>query len=578
MRFTVRHFFFPIATASVLLLASYFTITGFAKTAQPEAFKLARLFPTDAQPSVSFDQSIIANLLLESSQGRPFVIVPNSNGVITALDGKAGMLEWQINAPAPEGQQTQLISTPVMIGNKLVILYQCLENGVRTSHRMAVIDLAQQKLDETFPVLVLSAEKPIADGITTVKFNPPTAFSHSALKHTWKLGSEWGFVYAAFGNAGDTQPFHGWLFEIDMDAWLKQGTKQAISNVLLTTPESECPVTIESGTQEMICGGGIWTPAGPQLYPTADSVEIFVSVGNGQVDLARNDYANTLMRVQPGLQFDPECDAQLCKNFNASQPDYACMASCKNLFIPRLVEENTFFKPSNGECENKTFWECLAWMDYDLGASAPVKVALKSGHTVLVQPGKEGAVYLVDANHLGIQYDRLQIVDACGTPSDPCKAGWMGMIVTQPALTTINEEPVVVIPTFMPDNSHPAGLVALKIVLEAGKPKFKRFWQYPDPVSNTAAHKFRSHPSLPVISRLGSDEDAVVWAVDIGNPGILYGIRVKDRAVLVEQPLLGTGRQLSAPLIEGNTIYLASTLASTGKVMVEAYNIIMKDQ
>jgi hypothetical protein len=170
-----------------------------------------------------------------------------------------------------------------------VIVYQCLEKGVRTSHRMAVIDLTQRKLDTEFPVLVLSADKPAADGVTKVKFNPPTAFSHAALKHAWTVGSEWGLVYAAFGNAGDTQPFHGWLFEIDMDAWKLRGTKQAISNVLLTTPESECPVTIESGTQEMICGGGIWTPAGPQLYPTQDSYELIVPVGNGQVDFVRHD-------------------------------------------------------------------------------------------------------------------------------------------------------------------------------------------------------------------------------------------------------------------------------------------------
>ena len=580
MRFSARLFLLSFAMAAGLLLVSYSAINSSAQSTQQKDYKLMRLFPVDAQSSVTFDESVIANPLLDLSQGRPLVIVPRSNGVITTLDGETGNQEWQINVPVPKGQETQLISTPVKIANKLVILYQCLEKGVRTSHRMAVLDLAQKKFDEAFPVLELSAERPSADGGSTVKFNPPTAFSHSALKHTWKVGTEWGLVYAAFGNAGDTQPFHGWLFEIDMDAWKQHDIKRAISNVLLTTPESECPVTIESGTQEMICGGGIWTPAGPQLYPTADdkSVELFVPVGNGQVDLARHDYANTLMRVQPGLKFDPECDDNLCKNFNPSQPDYACMSSCKNLFIPRLPEEIIFFKPANGECDNKSFWECLAWMDYDLGASAPVKATLKSGHNVLVQPGKEGAVYLLDADHLGTQYDRVQLVDLCGTASDPCRAGWMGMTVTQPALAYINEEPVIVIPTFMPDKTHPAGLFALKVVLEGGKPKLKRFWQFPDPASSAAIKKFRSHPSLPVISTLGDNNDAIVWTVDIGNPGTLYGIRVKDGAVLVGQPLMGTGRQLSAPLIEGNTIYLASTLAGTGKAMVEAYRIVMKDQ
>lgn len=249
------------------------------------------------------------------------------------------------------------------------------------------------------------------------------------------------------------------------------------------------------------------------------------------------------------------------------------MASCKNLFIPRLNAKDKPLKPANGECDNKTFSECLAWMDYDLGASAPVKAKLKNGRSVLIQPGKEGGVYLVDAEHLGTQYDRVQIVEVCGTVSDPCKASWMGMIVTQPALTYINGDPIVVIPSFVPDKTHTAGLTALKIVQEKGRPKFKRLWQYPNPASIHARQKFRSHPSLPVISKLGSTDELIVWTVDIGNPGTLYGIRVKDGEVLVQKQLLGTGRQNSTPVVEEDKIYLGSTFANTGKAFIEAYRI-----
>ena len=52
---------------------------------------------------------------------------------------------------------------------------------------------------------------------------------------------------------------------------------------------------------------------------------------------------------------------------------------------------------------------------------------------------------------------------------------------------------------------------------------------------------------------------------DTGNPGNLYGIRVKDGAVIFKQSLQGTGRQLSTPLIYRNTLYLVSTFADTGK-------------
>jgi len=86
----------------------------------------------------------------------------------------------------------------------------------------------------------------------------------------------------------------------------------------------------------MICGGGIWAPAGPQIYPVADSYEIVVPTGNGQIDPARHDYANTVMRLKPGLKFDSGCDIQQCANFDSANPDKGCMESCKNLFIPRL--------------------------------------------------------------------------------------------------------------------------------------------------------------------------------------------------------------------------------------------------
>ena len=390
-----------------------------------------------------------------------------------------------------------------------------------------------------------------------------------------------GYLYAAFGNAGYEQPYHGWLFEIDMDAWriLKPGlgsaeAKSAISSAQLTTPEAECLLKKDvSKNQEMICGGGIRTPASPQIYPSDDEFVLFVPTGNGQIDLDRHDYANTLMRLKPGLKFEAGCDANLCANFNPVNPDEACMASCKNLFIPRMLEGDAPLRPANGECDNISFWECLTWMDYDLGGSAPVKVDMDNGHSVLVQPGKDGGVYLIDAEHLGTQYDRLQIVDVCGTKTDPCESGWMGKTVTQPVLISIDEGPVVVIPTFVHDKTHSAGLVALKVVLEGGQPKFKRFWQFPDPSSPEAVQTFRYPTSLPAISKLGKNGDTIVWVVDIGNPGTLYGVRIKDGALVAKQALKGLGRHDSAPLIYGNNLYVASMMPGTNKTMIEAYRI-----
>lgn len=561
----------PLFIVATLCLLAGLCLSGCANLTQPTTGQLAlnRIFPTDQQPSVSFTDSIIASPLLYKGHDQTVIIAAVANGIIAALNAETGALAWQIQAPAPAGELANLVATPVIIGDKLVFIYQCWDKGKRTSHRMAVLDLVQHRLDPDFPVLVMAAEQATADGLKTVKFNPPTAFSHSALKWTPSADASLGYVYAAFGNSGDEQPYHGWLFEIDLAAW--QHGKTAIHKVLLTTPETDCPVTLEYGNQEMICGGGIWTPQGPQIFPNKSSYELIVPTGNGQLDLDRHDYANALLRVQPGLQFDAGCDAGLCRHFDPINPSLACIESCKNLFIPRLPPGSPALKPASGECDHKSFNECVAWLDYDLGAGAPIKVALANGKEVLVQPSKDGGVYLIDAEHLGTQYDRLQIVELCGSKTDECKFAWMGMIVTQAVQALVDDTPVVVIPTFVADNTHPAGLVALKIVQEQGQPRFKRFWQFPEPTSPAALQSFRSHPSLPVLSSLGGD--AVVWVVDIGTHGTVYGIRIRDGALVAKHALKGAGRQLAQPLLDNNRLYVPSIMPGTNKTMIEAYGI-----
>jgi hypothetical protein len=567
--------FFAVAMTVLSLAAISYSTIYWGDSDKPEAFKLVGIFPSETRAAVTFDERILASPLLDMSQRRPLLIVAASNGIIAVQDADTGALEWQIAVPVPDGQQAEIASTPALVGDKLVVLYQCLERGRRTSHRIAVIDLARRQVHKNFPALTLSAELPAADGAaSSVKFNPPTAYSHAAVKHAVKPGAELGYVYASFGNAGDTQPFHGWIFEIDMDAWQQQGAKPAVSSVLVTTPEAECPITtVYGGTTEMICGGGIWTPAGPQIYRTGDGFELFAPTGNGQVDLARRDYANAVMRLKPGLQFDPGCNARLCANFNPGNPSPDCIASCKNLFIPRLPDNSAPLRPHGGECDDKTFWECLARMDYDLGSSAPIKAALQNGASVLVQPAKDGGVYLIDADHLGRQYDRLQIVDLCGTLDDGCAAPWRGMIVTQPVMAYIDRTPVVVIATFVSDKTHPAGLVALKIVLENGRPQFRRLWQFPDPKTPEAMQAFRSHPSLPVIASSGKKGEPYVWVVDIERHGVIYGVRLKDGALAAKGVMQGTGRPLSVPIIHDNKLYIASDEPGTSKFMMEAYRI-----
>ena len=530
---------------------------------------LNHIYPSNVHSSIKFDAPILASPLLDLTPSKPQLIIPVTDGIVSFLDAETGSNNGQVTLPASPGLRILIMSTPVQIDRNLIVLYQTLGKKGRESHRLAVIDLATRQLNSAFSILELNAELPQADGKSVVKFNPAHAFSHSTVVYAHKAESKSGFLYAAFGNAADIQPFHGWLFEIDLDAWKQNGTKAAVKSVLVTTPESQCKVSAKYGTREMICAGGIWTPAGPQVLYQKDDYSLLVPTGNGQVNLARHDYANSLMRVKPGLQFDPQCNREFCKSFNPAKPSLACIESCKNLFIPRLKAGDKPLRPGTGDCDQRTFWECLAWMDYDLGANAPVIVNISAQQSVIVQAGKDGAAYLLDANHLGTMYDRIQLVDTCGTKLDPCKLDWRGMMVTQPAVSMLGQIPVVIFPTFVSDETHAAGLIAVQILVQDGKPYFKPFWQFPDPESPNATKTFRSPPGLPVMTHLSKHGD-VIWIVDIGKTGTLYGVRIDDGKLIARTSLVGTGVPLSRPIAFGNRLYMTSSQSGKKQSWVES--------
>jgi hypothetical protein len=189
-----------------------------------------------------------------------------------------------------------------------------------------------------------------------------------------------------------------------------------------------------------------------------------------------------------------------------------------------------------------------------------------------VQPGKEGGVYLIDAQQMGRLYDRKQVVAMCGTPEDPCWRDWAGMMVTHPVLTTIDEFSVVIVPTFMPDTTQPAGLVALKIVLQDGTPRLEPFWQAPDATTPEARAHFRHHPSRAIIAPFGNE--AYVWVVDVGwqgESGIVYGVRARDGAVVERVPMVGRGQPHIQPLLYENGLYIPSCQEDYSVAWLEAY-------
>ena len=559
-----------------------------------EQIELVRLFPSWEDPNTAgslptanphgpgpgFPVCTYASPLLVTLQDQEgqelqevIIVVPN-DGPVTALHPKTGQAVWSFRLPIPDGFAPFFVSTPVQVKDKLVLAYQVRSTKTwqRTGHRVSVIDLNTRTVAADYPDLVLHAEKPASDGSGMIRLSPPTAHTRS-LVHAPHPDKQMGYVYVSFGNPGDIQPWHGWVFEVDLDAWQAQGPDAAISAVLLTTPEMDCGKDGSYGDKEMICGGGVWTPAGPQVYPHGDSFEMIIPVGNGQLDMQRKDYAQSLMRVGPGLDFDPKCDANLCADFDQHDPDPACLASCQNLFIPRLLPDDPPFRPASGWCDTRTFMDCLARHDADLGGSAPLKVQVPNGPEVYVQPGKEGGLYLLDATHMGTLYDREQLVQVCGTKQDKCLESWAGMMITQPVLSLINGTPVVVVATFMRDHTHPAGLVALRIVMQAGVPRFEPLWQAPDFSTPEAVSRFRQRPGFVALAPFGGDDYA--WVVDVDSQasgkGLLLGVRVKDGTIIARQEMLGRGQRFAQPLIHDDVVYVSSCQNDRGPAHLEAY-------
>jgi hypothetical protein len=378
-----------------------------------------------------------------------------------------------------------------------------------------------------------------------------------------------GFIYVSFGNARDIQPWHGWVFELDVESWRTSGAPSAVTSVLLTTPETDCPVEGQSGSRDMICGGGVWAPSGPVIYPYDGTFELIVPTGNGELNFNRKDYANTLMRTGPGLAFEDGCDALLCDDFDTSAPAEDCVESCANVFVPRLLPSDPPLQPQSGACDDLTFFECYAALDYDLGANSPTRVETSAG-PMYVLPAKDGSVYLVDGVHLGTMHDRLTIIEQCGTTTQGCLADWAGMMVTQPEITHIDGTPVAIIPTFIRDLAHEAGIVAVGIHAENGEATLSEMWRFPAAGSAEAVSRFRLWPGRPVLTTVGGE--VIAWVVEVrGPPGVLHGIAVSDGTVRFQVTLNGKGRRFVQPLVVEQTLFLPSCNSNSGPGVLEAY-------
>jgi hypothetical protein len=553
------------------------------------------VFPVGERSAPVFLECLLASPIAYEPAVGPTQVIQAGGGVVVGLSSETTELLWVVDLPAPTGQRAFVVGTPVIRGDRLAVGYQTrptAEGGTldpnstgrdasaaREAHFVAIVDLAGERLDPDFETVELGASVPAGVGEGSVSFLPSNAFLRSEVAWEGVTADTLGYIYVTFGNTRDLQPWHGWVFELDMDAW-RTSEDDAISAALCTTPEVDCGRTGASGSRQRICGGGLWAPSGTLAVELGDGrFELILAPGNGQLDLERNDYANTLMRVGPGLEFDPGCSAEMCADFDSDSPSEECMMSCENLFIPRSLPGEGPPRPESGICDGLSFFECWQELDY-VGGSTPVFLELSNGLRVLAYPTKDGALYLVDYDHLGTLYDRHQLVDVCGTATSGCTKSWAGMIVSEPVLTEVDGEPLLIVPTFMDDDAHPAGLVAVRVVLEDGLPRLERAWEYPDFATPEAIEANREGTGR---ARLSVHENTeIAWVVETGAAGSsdvarLRGIRVSDGELAAAIDLVGPGYRFTQPLVVGDTIWVNSCTANNGPGTLEGYQIETTD-
>lgn len=537
-----------------------------------------RIFPTDDAPGHEFEDCMFASSL-HFADGDRDEIIGVAGETVAALDPLSGDALWTVDLPAPDGERPFTMGTPARVDDLLIVAYYTTsrtdrDDPTRLRHLVAVVDLQAQEISTEFETVELTGPFESNDG-GIVPFPASNALSRPEIVIGHTADSELGYAYVTFGNARDIQPWHGFAFELDLDSWRAQGRDSAVSAQFVTTPEEDCGPSGVSGSRDRICGGGLWAPSGPLMIQSEDSFEMIFAPGNGQLDLPRRDYANTLMRFDgPGLEFNPGCDEDACAEFDPDEPSLECIESCSDLFVPRLPDGTGPFTPESGACDGMTLFECWETLDY-IGGSTPSLVELEEGR-VLAYPTKDGSVFLVDYDHMGTLHDREQLVEVCGTRDERCRWDWAGMIVTQPAQTTLGGQPLLIVPTFMPDTTHPAGIVGLQVTENEGEgPGLEVAWQAPNFSSPEALERFREHTSRPALQTLSNGVE-IVWVAEAlrsAPQGNLVGVRAWDGEIVEDRPLAMSGNRFTLPLVVEDRVYIPSCNAARDMSVIEGYRI-----
>jgi iron transport multicopper oxidase len=291
------------------------------------------------------------------------LLVASETNDVYGLDPRTGAQKWHVNLGAPFvparyptvagcndlTPNVGVTATPVVDpGTKVMYLTSktVLADAITPVyylHALSVVDGSEQP---GFPVAIAGA----ADNAPSHTFNALTQLQRPGLL---LLN---GVVYAAFGGHCDNKPYEGWVI----------GVSEAGALTARWTDEPGYPQNDPAGP-----GGGIWGSDGGLL-----------SDGSGQIVLATGN-GETVTSPAPG---------------SSSQPGLAQAVIRLQVQTDGTLQSTDFFAPYDASSLNAN--------DSDLGSGSPTELPSAYFGTpahphLIVEMGKQGYMYLLDAQSLG---------------------------------------------------------------------------------------------------------------------------------------------------------------------------------
>lgn len=255
-----------------------------------------------------------------------------------------------------------ITGTPVIDAYRKILFVvsktkETVQGNTRYVQRLHAIDVTTGAEEPGSPTEIQAVVNGIGDGNDGQGHVPFDVLRQNQRPALLQLGH---VIYIAWASHGDNIPYHGWVMGYNYD-----GQKFTQTSVFNSTPNG---VTDPSGYP--LGAGGIWMAGGG---PASDAAgNIYFEVGNGSFD------PNSLTANAP----------------NGNYGDSFVKLSAVN----GVLKPADFFAPLNESWLNNT--------DTDLGSGGLVVLPNEAGNDthrhLLIGAGKEGKIYLVDRDNMGL--------------------------------------------------------------------------------------------------------------------------------------------------------------------------------